>query len=143
MTDARNISSKARNGRVLFASLIGTTIEFYDFYIYATAAVLVFPKLFFPGGDPTTAVISKATLELPFEFPEDYRQMAYYPQVLSPTMRIKTDTSLTFAGLADASVSAEDQGDLNRSLLSSLNKAESFPTFVSWRRLTLTPKRAL
>ena len=29
--------------RVLFASLIGTTIEFFDFYIYGTAAVLVFP----------------------------------------------------------------------------------------------------
>jgi hypothetical protein len=32
--------------RVLFASLIGTTIEFFDFYIFATAAVLVFPHLF-------------------------------------------------------------------------------------------------
>ena len=38
--------------QVLFASLIGTTIEFFDFYIYATAAVLVFPKLFFPGIRP-------------------------------------------------------------------------------------------
>ena len=37
--------------QVLFASLIGTTIEFFDFYIYATAAVLVFPKLFFPPSD--------------------------------------------------------------------------------------------
>ncbi|MDT0473768.1 MFS transporter [Streptomyces griseoviridis] len=44
--------------RVLVASLIGTTIEFYDFYIYATAAVLVFPSLFFPGSDPTTALLS-------------------------------------------------------------------------------------
>ncbi|MFD7132839.1 MFS transporter [Streptomyces sp. NPDC059894] len=44
--------------RVLIASLIGTTIEFYDFYIYATAAVLVFPSLFFPSGDPTTALLS-------------------------------------------------------------------------------------
>jgi hypothetical protein len=35
--------------QVLFASLIGTTIEFFDFYIYATAAVIVFPKLFFPA----------------------------------------------------------------------------------------------
>ncbi len=33
--------------RVLFASLVGTTIEFFDFYIYATAAVLIFPHLFF------------------------------------------------------------------------------------------------
>ncbi|MFJ9831617.1 MFS transporter [Streptomyces sp. NPDC101169] len=44
--------------RVLIASLIGTTIEFYDFYVYATAAVLVFPSLFFPGGDPATALLS-------------------------------------------------------------------------------------
>jgi metabolite-proton symporter len=39
----------------LFASLIGTTIEFFDFYIYANAAVLVFPKLFFPKEAPATA----------------------------------------------------------------------------------------
>jgi metabolite-proton symporter len=44
--------------RVILASLIGTTIEFYDFYVYATAAVLVFPHLFFPAGDPTTALLS-------------------------------------------------------------------------------------
>ena len=53
--------------RVLFASLIGTTIEFFDFYIYATAAVLVFPKLFFPAGDPTSATLqSLATFALAF-----------------------------------------------------------------------------
>ena len=53
--------------QVLFASLIGTTIEFFDFYIYATAAVLVFPKLFFPRGDPATAQLqSFATLALAF-----------------------------------------------------------------------------
>ena len=51
--------------RVLFASLIGTTIEFYDFYIYATAAVLVFPKLFFPSSDPGAATLqSLATFAL-------------------------------------------------------------------------------
>lgn len=44
--------------RVLVASLIGTTVEFYDFYVYATAAVLVFPHLFFPSGDPTTALLA-------------------------------------------------------------------------------------
>ncbi|MEY2854782.1 MAG: hypothetical protein RL030_1914, partial [Pseudomonadota bacterium] len=53
--------------RVLLASLIGTTIEFFDFYIYATAAVLVFPKLFFPSSDPTTATLqSLATFALAF-----------------------------------------------------------------------------
>jgi len=53
--------------RILVASLIGTTIEFFDFYIYATAAVLVFPKLFFPAGDPATATLqSLATFALAF-----------------------------------------------------------------------------
>ena len=52
---------------VLFASLIGTTIEFYDFYIYATAAVLVFPRLFFPTADPGAAVLqSLATFAIAF-----------------------------------------------------------------------------
>jgi len=45
-------------GRVILASLIGTTIEFYDFYVYATAAVLVFPHLFFPTGNETTALLA-------------------------------------------------------------------------------------
>ncbi|MET0716619.1 MAG: MFS transporter, partial [Mycetocola sp.] len=44
--------------RVILASLVGTTIEFYDFYVYATAAVLVFPHLFFPPGNETTALLS-------------------------------------------------------------------------------------
>jgi metabolite-proton symporter len=53
--------------RILFASLVGTTIEFFDFYIYATAAVLVFPKLFFPPGDPISARLqSLATFALAF-----------------------------------------------------------------------------
>ena len=63
------VSARAVNspGKVLFASLIGTTIEFFDFYIYATAAVLVFPHLFFPAGDPTSATLqSFATFALAF-----------------------------------------------------------------------------
>jgi metabolite-proton symporter len=53
--------------QVLFASLVGTTIEFFDFYIYATAAVLVFPKLFFPASDPATATLaSLATFGIAF-----------------------------------------------------------------------------
>ena len=59
------VANSAR--RVLFASLIGTTIEFFDFYIYATAAVLVFPKLFFPVGDAASATLqSLATFALAF-----------------------------------------------------------------------------
>jgi metabolite-proton symporter len=54
-------------GHVLFASLIGTTIEFFDFYIYATAAVLVFPRLFFPAFDPASATLaSLATFGIAF-----------------------------------------------------------------------------
>lgn len=54
-------------GRILTASLIGTTIEFFDFYIYATAAVLVFPKLFFPEVSPSMARFeSLATFGLAF-----------------------------------------------------------------------------
>src|SRR3982751_5166376 len=63
------VAIPARNSpqRVLFASLIGTTIEFFDFYIYATAAVLVFPKLFFPASDPGAATLqSFATFALAF-----------------------------------------------------------------------------
>jgi len=53
--------------QVLFASLIGTTIEFFDFYIYATAAVLVFPALFFPASNPTAATLaSLATFGIAF-----------------------------------------------------------------------------
>lgn len=43
--------------RVILATLVGTTIEFYDFYVYATAAVLVFPHLFFVNNDPTIALL--------------------------------------------------------------------------------------
>src|SRR6201989_1401883 len=54
-------------GRILTASLIGTTIEYFDFYIYATAAVLVFPKLFFPASDPASArLASLATVAIAF-----------------------------------------------------------------------------
>jgi metabolite-proton symporter len=53
--------------RILIASLIGTTIEYFDFYIYVTAAVLVFPKLFFPASDPASARLqSLATFALAF-----------------------------------------------------------------------------
>ncbi len=75
MTDAIPVSpadptaNKALNSpaRVLAASLIGTTIEFFDFYVYATAAVLVFPTLFFPNSDPTTALLASfATFSIAF-----------------------------------------------------------------------------
>lgn len=52
---------------VLMASLAGTTIEFFDFYIYANAAILVFPHLFFPESSPTTQMLqSLATFAVAF-----------------------------------------------------------------------------
>ncbi|MBV9842806.1 MAG: MFS transporter [Sphingomonadaceae bacterium] len=54
-------------GRVLVASLVGTSVEFYDFYIYATAASIVFPQLFFPGAAPATQLLaSYASLSVAF-----------------------------------------------------------------------------
>ncbi|MFT9283319.1 MFS transporter [Bifidobacterium sp.] len=52
---AKPLNSPAR---VIAASLVGTTIEFYDFYVYATAAVLVFPKLFFPVTNNTASLMA-------------------------------------------------------------------------------------
>ena len=53
--------------QVLFASLVGTTVEFFDFYIYATAAVLVFPRLFFPATDAASSTLaSLATFGIAF-----------------------------------------------------------------------------
>ncbi|GAA1638326.1 MULTISPECIES: MFS transporter [Brevibacterium] len=45
-------------GKVLSASMVGTTIEFFDFYAYATASSLVFPALFFPNQTSTTQLLS-------------------------------------------------------------------------------------
>ena len=77
------------------------------------------------GGDPSYTVINKGTLLLPFEDPgpeNNYSEFDFFPAVLSPTCRIVTtdddgEETKTFAALADASSSAENQGDINRSLL--------------------------
>ena len=63
---SENVPVNSRN-KVVVASLIGTAIEFFDFYIYATAAVIVFPHIFFPQGDPTAATLqSLATFAIAF-----------------------------------------------------------------------------
>ncbi len=61
------MSLPVSKAQILLASLVGTTIEFFDFYIFATASVLVFPALFFPPGNATTATLqSLATFALAF-----------------------------------------------------------------------------
>ena len=47
--------------KVVVASFIGTTIEWYDYFIFATAAALVFPQVFFPGFGATTGTILSYT----------------------------------------------------------------------------------
>ena len=60
-------NSGASRTRIVVASMVGTTIEFYDFYIYATAAVSVFPLLFFPKADAGAALLaSMATFGVAF-----------------------------------------------------------------------------
>src|SRR5665811_593598 len=44
--------------RAVLASTVGTTIEWYDFFLYGTAAALIFPKLFFPGSSPYAGVLA-------------------------------------------------------------------------------------
>ena len=57
----------ASHRRILLASLVGTSVEFYDFYIYATAASLVFGPLFFPASSPSAQLLaSYASLAVAF-----------------------------------------------------------------------------
>ena len=54
------ISESAIRGhrtRAVVASTVGTTIEWYDFFLYGTASALVFPKVFFPGSSPTNGIL--------------------------------------------------------------------------------------
>ena len=51
-------SSNAPIRRVAIASFIGTTIEWYDFFLYGTASALIFNKLFFPNYDPLTGTLA-------------------------------------------------------------------------------------
>ena len=63
------MSSQLRNDpfKVALASMVGTAIEFFDYYIYAAAAVLVFNTQFFHSGDPLSDdLLSLSTLALAF-----------------------------------------------------------------------------
>src|SRR5262244_4169948 len=64
MTDANPLAGISENEhraqlrRAVIASTVGTTIEWYDFFLYGTAAGLVFGKLYFPNEDPLTATLA-------------------------------------------------------------------------------------
>ena len=53
-----NEARPASIGKIALASLVGTTIEFYDFYIFGTAAALVFGPMFFPKSAPETQTLN-------------------------------------------------------------------------------------
>ncbi len=55
---APNASVSVQRRRAVIASTVGTTVEWYDFFLYGTAAALVFPKLFFPGGSEFAGVLA-------------------------------------------------------------------------------------
>ncbi len=59
-------ADRTRRRRALWASFVGTGIEFYDFYIYATAAALVFGGLFFTGTDAEKQLWAYLTLSIAF-----------------------------------------------------------------------------
>lgn len=61
------LTSSPSTKKILAASLVGTAIEFYDFYIYATAASLVFGPLFFPSSSSSAQLLSSyATFAIAF-----------------------------------------------------------------------------
>jgi metabolite-proton symporter len=61
-TAAHRVTSDAEHSaqlrKAVIAATVGTTIEWYDFFIYGTAAGLIFPKLFFPNQDPLTGTLA-------------------------------------------------------------------------------------
>ncbi|MDO2933297.1 MFS transporter [Paeniglutamicibacter sulfureus] len=62
-------AQRANQRRVAFATIIGTTIEWYDFFIYATAAGLIFAELFFkPAGAQIGLLLSFASVGISFLF---------------------------------------------------------------------------
>lgn len=68
-TPTGTISSPTDRRRVVFATVVGTTVEWYDFFIYAQAAGLVFAQLFFaPLGESTATILSFLTVGISFLF---------------------------------------------------------------------------
>ena len=55
---ARPSQGKSQSKKAAASGWIGSALEYYDFFIYATAAALIFPQIFFPKGDPGIAIIA-------------------------------------------------------------------------------------
>ncbi|WP_438353632.1 MFS transporter [Microbacterium sp. CJ88] len=68
LTPTGTIASPTDRRRVVFATVVGTTVEWYDFFIYATAVGLVFGQLFFAGLGADSALIAFATVGVSFLF---------------------------------------------------------------------------
>ncbi|HEY9292525.1 MAG TPA: MFS transporter [Microlunatus sp.] len=69
MTTAQEQTTAAERSKVVAATIVGTTIEWYDFFIYAFAANLVFAPMFFaPAGDGVAMILSLLTIGLSFLF---------------------------------------------------------------------------
>jgi len=57
-TTAHEPQGRHQSKKAAASGWIGSALEYYDFFIYATAAALIFPQIFFPKGDPKTAIIA-------------------------------------------------------------------------------------
>jgi MFS family permease len=57
-TTTRTAHDRSQTKKATLSGWIGSVLEYYDFFIYATAASLIFPQIFFPKGDPKTAIIA-------------------------------------------------------------------------------------
>ncbi len=90
---ADEVATQKSIRRVAFASLVGTAVEWYDFFVYGTAAALVFPKVFFPhfsalaGTLASFATFCVAFLARPIEPPRSFIGRADARGPLLPILR--------------------------------------------------------
>ncbi|TCO47278.1 MFS transporter [Actinocrispum wychmicini] len=63
MTALNEETVRTARRRAVVASAVGTSVEWYDFFLYGTASALVFPKLFFPGSNPFVGVLASFTTQ--------------------------------------------------------------------------------